>query len=76
MSAAEFGRWCEYFNKYGRVTPVRMFDSGPALLAWKVDHVMGGKTEIRDYLPFQTEHERVATVEDVFAEFGGVKRRG
>ena len=77
MSAAEFGRWCDYFNKYGRVTPSRMFDSGPALLAWKVDHVMGGKTQIKDYLPFfKEEQERVASVDDIFKAFGGVKRRG
>lgn len=74
MSSAEFGRWCDYFNRVGRCGPVRMFDASAALIAWKIDHVMGGKTEIKDYLPFYQEQEKLASVEDVFKAFGGVKR--
>jgi hypothetical protein len=74
MSAKEFGDWIDYFNRIGRCGPVRMFDAPAALLAWKVDNVMGGKTEIKDYLPFHKEPDQVASVEDIFKEFGGVKR--
>lgn len=79
MSYAEFGRWIDYFNKNGRCGPRRMFDAGPALLAWKIDHLMGGSTTtIDDYLPKygQNEVEADATVADIFREFGGVKKRG
>lgn len=79
MSAAEFGRWVSYFNKHGRCGPVRMFDQGAALVAWKIDHIYGGKTQISDYLQFPREREMaevVASVKDVFESFGGVQRRG
>jgi hypothetical protein len=76
MSAAEFGRWIDYFNKYGRIGPTRMFDAGAALIAWKVDHVMGGKTLIKDYLPFYSDPEHIATVSEVMKAFGGTKSRG
>lgn len=77
MSYAEFGRWIDYFNKNGRCGPRRMFDAGPALLAWKMDHLMGGSTTtIDDYLPKFSEVEADATVADIFKEFGGVKKRG
>lgn len=74
MSAAEFDRWCKYFVKHGRLGPVRMFDFGPALMCWKIDQALGGKSEIKDYLPFQDkEPEKEATVQDLLKEFG-VKR--
>lgn len=79
MSAAEFGRWVSYFNKHGRCGPVRMFDKGSALIAWKIDHICGGKTQISDYLQLSREPDRaevVASVNDVFESFGGVKQRG
>lgn len=76
MSAKEFGEWCDYFNRVGRCGPVRMFDAPAALLAWKVDHITGGTTEIKDYLPFSKEPEQLATVQDIFKEFSGVKARG
>lgn len=73
MSFAEFGRHIDYFNKYGRMTPVRMFDYGSALLAWKLDMHTGSKTSIEDYLRFGKIPDREATVEDVLKEFGGVR---
>lgn len=76
MSYAEFGRWIDYFNKNGRCGPRRMFDASAALLAWKMDHLMGGTTSIDDYLPKYSEVEADATVSEIFSAFGGVKRRG
>lgn len=79
MSAAEFGRWINYFNKNGRCGLVRMFDQGAALVAWKIDHIYGGTTQISDYLKFPREQDRaevVASVKEIFDSFGGVKRRG
>jgi hypothetical protein len=72
MSAAEFGRHIDYFNKYGRLTPVRMYDAGPALITWRIDRAYGGKTIQKDWLP-NFEPDKVATVEDVIKEFGGVR---
>lgn len=76
VSAKEFGEWCDYFNRVGRCGPVRMFDEPAALLAWKIDHVMGGRTEIKDYLPFYREPDQEVPVKDAIKLFGGVKARG
>lgn len=76
MSAAEFGlRWIPYFNKHGRCGPVRMFDAGSALIAWKIDNVMGGTTEIKDYLPTYQEQDLEVPVEAAIKLFGGVMAR-
>jgi hypothetical protein len=74
MSSKEFSDWVRYFNKHGRCTPVRMYDFGPALIAWKIDHALGGKTRISDYLPYAKEQESVATVDDIAKAFGAVRR--
>ena len=74
MSFAEFGRHIDYFNKYGRITPVRKYDFGSALLAWKIDQHTGSKTEITDYLRFGKIPEQEASVDDVLKAFGGVPR--
>jgi hypothetical protein len=81
MSAGEFGRWVEYFNKYGRVNPIRMFDFGPALLAWRIDSALGGKSEIKHYMPYGMQDEAIqpdelGSISDIIKEFGGVKPRG
>lgn len=73
MSAAEFSRHISYFNKHGRFTPRRMFDEGPALITWRVDAALGGKSKQQDWLPkFEDED---ATAEDVMKAFGGVIKR-
>lgn len=72
MGWVEFGKWIEYFNKYGRCGPVRMFDAGAALIAWKVDHIMGGKTTVSDYIPKYEQVNTEASVQDVVKELGGM----
>lgn len=77
MSAAEFGRWCEYFNKYGRFTPVRMYDYAPALLAAKIDHALGGKSQVRDYIHYGKPKEEEMGEDNPYAilrELWGVNR--
>lgn len=74
MSAAEFSRWCDYFNKFGRLTPVRMFDYGAALLATRVDSAMGKRSAVRDYLLFVGGEPEEASASDVMKELWGVKR--
>ena len=73
MSVAEFGRWIDYFNRYGRCGPARMYDAGAALICWRIDQIMGIKTETKDYLPKFQESEQVATVDDVIREFTGMR---
>lgn len=73
MTHREFMDWLEYFSRVGRVGPIRLYDRGPALLAWKIDQVVGGKSQMTDYLPATAEPEVEASVEDVIKAFGGVK---
>lgn len=76
MSAAEFSRWLDYFQRYGRCGPVRMYDQGFALLAWKIDHAISSNatSTIADYLPHRPEQGTLEpTPEDVFRELTGRK---
>lgn len=76
VSWVEFGSWVKYFNKHGRCGPVRRFDRGAALICWKIDHAMGGKTEIHDYIPkFEEQVSMEAPVKSAIAMFGGVIAR-
>ena len=76
MSYAEFGRHIDYLNKYGRCSPVRMFDRGPALIASRIDQLGGVESSIKDHLPFYQEPEVEAGIADVIKFFGGPKPRG
>lgn len=76
MSYAEFIRWCKFFEKSGRCGPVRMFDRGFALLAWKIDHALGGNSEMTNYLPFYKEPDLDVPVEQAIKMFGGELKRG
>lgn len=68
--------WLDYFVRVGRVDPVRLYDRGPALLAWKIDAVMGGKSEMKDYLPYYKEPEIEVPVSEAIKMFGGEIKRG
>lgn len=74
MTHKEWMEWLDYFSRVGRLDPVRLYDRGPALLAWRMDAAMGGQTTIKNYLPFSSEPEGSANVNDIIKEFGGVKR--
>lgn len=74
MSHREFVTWLEYFSRIGRVGPARLYDRGPALIAWQIDRALGVKSELADYLPVVEEKHMEASVEDVIKAFGGVKR--
>jgi hypothetical protein len=68
--------WLDYFARIGRVDPVRLYDRGPALLAWKIDSVMGGKSEMKDYLPHYKEEDIDVPVAEAIRLFGGEVKRG
>lgn len=77
MSAREFGRWCKYFAKHGRITPERRFDTIP-FLTWRVDRALGGTLELKEMLPHLSSAtpETEADISAVLKEFGGVKVSG
>lgn len=68
--------WLDYFTRVGRVDVVRLYDRGPAVLAWKIDQATGNQSKMTDYLPHYQEPEVDMPVSDVIKMFGGVKQRG
>jgi hypothetical protein len=82
MSLKEYTEWCEYFRRVGRCGPVRIYDMPAARIQWTIDHALGAETSIKDYLPQwsvtseEDDDEGLASVQDIFREFGGVKKRG
>lgn len=78
MTHKEWMEWLEYFTRVGRLDPIRLYDRGPALLAWKIDQIAGNQSTMERYLPHQPEEEAEveATVGDVLKAFGGVVKRG
>lgn len=68
--------WLDYFARIGRVDPIRLYDRGFALLAWKIDAAMGQKSEIKDYLPHYEEPEIDVPIADAIKYFGGEVKRG
>lgn len=77
MTHREWMEWLDYFSRIGRVDPIRLYDRGPALLAWKIDLATGNKTEIKDYLPHYEEPEIEVPVSEAIKYFGGeVMSRG
>ena len=76
MSAAEFGRWLDFFQRYGRCGPVRMYDHGFALLAWKIDHAISSNatSTIADYLQYRpATSDAEPSPEDILNELIGRK---
>lgn len=73
MTHREFMGWLEYFSRIGRVGPLRLYDRGPALIAWQIDRALGRSSQLTDYLPVIETADVEASLEDVIKEFGGVK---
>lgn len=53
MTFPELQLWCAYREKYGPINPVRMYDTGAAIVASQVTNMMGGnKTTAKDFMPY------------------------
>lgn len=70
MSANEFMIWLAYRKKYGPMNDVRKYDRPAALIGSILSHAHGGKSEMRDLMPFGKEQKEV-TLEDLAGRFGG-----
>ncbi len=52
MSQREFMDWSVYAEINGELSPARRWDRGPALVAYMLQALQGGKGKLADYLPF------------------------
>lgn len=66
--------WIDYFNRYGRLDPVRMYDRGSAQLCSIVSKALGGTGTMEDFLPYKPQQRNVlSNLDDFMKVFGGVK---
>lgn len=52
ISGREIELWGRYREKYGPLNPVRMFDSGPAMISSILVNANGGKATPKDFMPY------------------------
>lgn len=60
MSQREFMDWSVYAEINGELSPARRWDRGPALVAYMLQALQGGKGKLADYLPFHKEPDPFA----------------
>ena len=72
MSHKEWMDWLDYFNRNGRLDPIRMYDRGYALLSSIVNKALGGKGELEDFLPYKPTPKEL-NLDDFVKAFGMVK---
>lgn len=68
---AEFCMWMAYFRKNGRSNDIRRFDRPAALIASLISQAFGGKSVMRDFMPFGRD-DKDAELEDIISMIGGV----
>jgi hypothetical protein len=74
MTHREWIEWIEYFNRNGRLDPIRMYDRGSAQLCSIVANALGGSGTVEDFLPYKPQRENpLASLDDVVKAFGMVK---
>lgn len=66
--------WEAYIKKNGPMNDLRRYDRPAALIASILAKVNGNKIELKDFLPFHKEEEKVATIEEIVALMGGAAR--
>ena len=72
MSHKEWIDWIEYFDRNGRLDPIRMYDRGSAQLCSIVARALGGTGNMEDFLPYKPK-PKALNLDDVVKAFGMVK---
>lgn len=52
LKPSEVRIWEAYRFKHGPMSPVRMYDLGPAIIAAQVNNAHGGKAKPSDFMPY------------------------
>lgn len=74
MTHREWVEWIEYFNRNGRLDPIRRYDWGLAQIASILSKVHGGPGELSEFLPYKPKERNVlSNLDDLVKVFGGVK---
>lgn len=72
LTYAEALQWQAYIEKRGTLNLGLRLEVGFALIAWCINQAMGGKAEMRDFMPHLDEPE--ATLTDVMSILTGAKK--
>lgn len=72
MTMAEYSTWLSYRKKHGPMNDVRRYDRPAALISYVASRLMGGKNQMKDFMPFGKDDDKEATLEDIIQAFGGV----
>lgn len=78
MSYVEATQWMHYARKRGTLNLGVRVELGFAMLALLIVKALGGRAELRDFMPstsaWESEDEEEATLEDVMGILMGAKR--
>lgn len=72
MSHKEWFDWIDYFNRNGRLDPIRLYDRGSAQLCSIVANALGGSGTMEDFLPYKPK-PKLDNLNDFVKAFGTVK---
>lgn len=74
MTHKEWMDWIDYFNRNGRLDPVRLYDRGSAMLCAIVSKALGGSGNPEDFLPYKPKPKNsLDSIDDFVKAFGMVK---
>ena len=72
MSHKEWMDWLDYFERNGRLDPIRLYDRGSAQLCSIVAKALGGSGTMEDFLPYKPK-PKLENIDDFVKAFGMVK---
>lgn len=77
MTAKEFSIWLKYRKKFGPMNDVRRYDRPAAIIGSILSHAYGGKTDMKDLMPFGKEEATGVEISDFINKaFGGAIKIG
>lgn len=74
MSYVEAEQWAEYMRRHGSLHMGVRLELGFAMLAQMINHALGGKARLEQYMPWTGQREDEATLENVMSILTGAHR--
>lgn len=70
MTHAELVAWWQYRRKWGPLDVTRRYDRPAAVMAATAVQLMGGKVEVKDFMPYPMDDEHDDEFKSVMKELG------
>lgn len=68
LSDREVDLWRRYRYKWGPFNPVRLYDTGPALISSMISRVNGGKASAKDFIAYGNIEKDIEISGDEFVD--------